>query len=42
MSKHILEGFQAFAALLRRWLEEAEQKGLLRDGINLHEIAILW
>ncbi len=39
MSKHILEGFQGFAALLHRWLEEAEQKGMLREGINLQEIA---
>ena len=39
MSNHVLKGFKAFAALLRRWLEEAEQQGLLRDGLNLDEIA---
>ena len=25
--------------MLRRWLEEAEQKGMLRAGLNLGEIA---
>ncbi|OGP72505.1 MAG: hypothetical protein A2Y80_05490 [Deltaproteobacteria bacterium RBG_13_58_19] len=39
MSNHVLKGFQAFCALLRQWLEEAEQKGRLRDGLNLPEIA---
>ena len=35
MSGHVLQGFRRFAALLRQWLEEAEQQGLLRDGLNL-------
>lgn len=39
MSRHVLQGFQAFAALLRRWLAEAEQQGRLQDGLNLDEIA---
>jgi AcrR family transcriptional regulator len=39
MSKRVLEGFKGFAALLRLWLEEAEQRGMLRDGLNLAEIA---
>jgi TetR/AcrR family transcriptional regulator, transcriptional repressor for nem operon len=39
MGRRVLEGFQAFSALLRRWLEEAEQKGLLRDGLPLQEVA---
>ena len=39
MSNHVLKGFQAFAALLRLWLEEAEQRGMLREGLNLQEIA---
>jgi AcrR family transcriptional regulator len=39
MSRHVLQGFQSFSALLRRWLEEAEQQGRLRDGLNLEEIA---
>jgi TetR/AcrR family transcriptional repressor of nem operon len=39
MSNHALEGFKGFAALLHMWLEEAEQKGMLRDGLSLDEIA---
>jgi AcrR family transcriptional regulator len=39
MSNHVLKGFKAFSALLRRWLEEAEQKGVLKDGLNLDGIA---
>ena len=39
MSNHVLKGFKAFSALLRLWLEEAEAKGLLRDGLNLDGIA---
>ena len=39
MSNHVLKGFKAFSALLRRWLEEAEQQGRLRDGLNLDGIA---
>ena len=39
MSNHVLKGFQAFSALLHRWLEEAEQQGLLREGLDLDGIA---
>jgi AcrR family transcriptional regulator len=39
MSHHVLKGFKAFSALLRLWLEEAEQKSMLRDGLNLDGIA---
>jgi AcrR family transcriptional regulator len=39
MSNHVLEGFKGFAELLRLWLEEADQKGMLRDGLNLDQIA---
>jgi AcrR family transcriptional regulator len=39
MSNHVLEGFKGLASLLRLWLEEAEQQGMLRDGLNLGEIA---
>jgi len=39
MSKHIVRGFVGFSKLLRRWLEEAEDKGMLKDGLNLKEIA---
>jgi len=39
MSRRVLEGFKGFAALLHLWLEEAAQQGLLKDGLNLPEIA---
>jgi TetR/AcrR family transcriptional regulator, transcriptional repressor for nem operon len=39
MSRHILRGFVRFSRLLRIWLEEAEQKGLIKEGLNLKEIA---
>jgi len=39
MTQHVLQGFRAFSELLRSWLEEAEQKGMLKDGLNLGEIA---
>ncbi|MDO9532163.1 MAG: TetR/AcrR family transcriptional regulator [Deltaproteobacteria bacterium] len=39
MSNHVLKGFKAFSALLRLWLEEAEQKGVLRDDLDLDGIA---
>ncbi len=39
MSNHVLQGFQSFSALLRQWLAEAEQKGLLQEGLNLDGIA---
>lgn len=39
MSHHVLKGFQSFAELLRRWLAEAEQMGMLREGLPLQEIA---
>src|SRR3989339_1753136 len=39
ISNHVLKGFKAFSALLRLWLEEAEQQGLLRDDLNLDGIA---
>lgn len=39
MSRHLLAGFQGFARLLERWLEEAAQQGLLKEGLNLAEIA---
>jgi TetR/AcrR family transcriptional repressor of nem operon len=39
MSNRVLKGFQGFAALLRQWLEEAEQQGRLREGLNLGEVA---
>ena len=39
MSRHVLQGFEAFSGLLRRWTEEAESQGRLKDGLNLDEIA---
>ncbi len=39
MSNRVLKGFKGFAELLHSWLEEAAQKGMLRDGLNLREIA---
>jgi TetR/AcrR family transcriptional regulator, transcriptional repressor for nem operon len=39
MSDHVLKGFRDFSALLRQWLEEAQQQGRLRDGLSPDEIA---
>jgi TetR/AcrR family transcriptional repressor of nem operon len=39
MSTHVLKGFKGFSELLRRWLEEAEEKGILKEGLDLGEIA---
>jgi TetR/AcrR family transcriptional regulator, transcriptional repressor for nem operon len=39
MSAYVLEGFKSFAKLLHRWLNEADQQGLLKEGLNLDEIA---
>jgi TetR/AcrR family transcriptional repressor of nem operon len=39
MSNHVLKGFRDFTELLRQWLQEAEQQGRLREGLNLDEIA---
>ncbi len=39
MSNQLLKGFKGFAALLKQWLEEADQQGRLREGLNLGEVA---
>jgi hypothetical protein len=39
MSTHVLLGFKSFAKLLRLWLEEAEQQKILKDGLNLDQVA---
>ena len=39
MSRHIVRGFVGFSKLLRRWLEEADGKGMLKEGLNVKEIA---
>ena len=39
MAKHILKGFMAFSRLIRSWIEEADQLGILRHGLNPKETA---
>ena len=39
MSREILRGFVRFSRLLNSWLEEADQKGLLKEGLKFKEIA---
>jgi TetR/AcrR family transcriptional repressor of nem operon len=39
MSNYVLEGFKGFTELLRRWLAEAHQQGLLQDGLDHRGIA---
>ncbi|MBA4393794.1 MAG: hypothetical protein C0407_09610 [Desulfobacca sp.] len=39
MNKQILRGYVRFAKLLRNWLEEADQKGLVKKGLDFKEIA---
>jgi TetR/AcrR family transcriptional regulator, transcriptional repressor for nem operon len=39
MTDHVLRGFRSFSEMLRAWLEEAEQQGRLKAGLNLGEIA---
>jgi TetR/AcrR family transcriptional repressor of nem operon len=39
MSSFVLAGFKSFAGRLRLWLTEAEQQGMLKDGLSLDEIA---
>jgi TetR/AcrR family transcriptional regulator, transcriptional repressor for nem operon len=39
MSAYVLEGFKSFAKLLHRWLQEADEQGLLKEGLNLDEVA---
>ena len=39
MSKHILRGFVRLSRLLRLWLEEAVEKGMISPDLNLKEIA---
>lgn len=35
----ILQGFTSFGCLLHSWMEEAEQKGLLAEGVDLRAVA---
>ena len=39
MSNHVLKGFKGFSELLCLWLEEAEQKEMLKNGLKLDSIA---
>ena len=39
MTSHLMRGFHQLAGLLYAWLEQAEQEGLLKENLNLHEIA---
>ena len=39
MSKQILRGFVRLSGLLRSWLEEAHQKGMLQENLDLKEVA---
>ena len=39
MSKQVLRGFVRFSRLFRSWLEEADQKGLVKKGLDFKEIA---
>lgn len=39
MTRHILRGFVRFSRLLRSWLKEAEEMGMLRTGLDLKEIS---
>lgn len=39
MSNYVLQGFQSFSALLRKWLAEAEQQALIKEGLNLDGVA---
>ena len=39
MSKQILRGFVRLSGLLRSWLQEADQKGMLRENLNLKEVS---
>ena len=39
MSKQILRGFVRLSGLLHSWLEEAHQKGMLQENLDLKEVA---
>ncbi|MCP4757273.1 MAG: TetR/AcrR family transcriptional regulator [Proteobacteria bacterium] len=39
MGRHILRGFVRFSRLMRDWLNEAGQKGVLKPGLNYKDIA---
>ena len=39
MASSILKGFVKFSGLIKDWLKEADQKRMLKDGLDLDEIA---
>lgn len=39
MSRNILKGFVALSKLILSWLKEAEQQGMLQEGLDLNEIS---
>lgn len=39
MSRQILKGYVRFSRLMRDWLQEAGEKGLLKPGLNYRDIA---
>ena len=39
MSRQILRGFVRLSGLLRSWLQEADQKGMLREDLDLKEVS---
>ncbi len=39
MSRQILKGYVQFSRLMRDWLQEAGEKGLLKSGLNYRDIA---
>lgn len=39
MCRHLMQGFDQLAGLLCSWLEQAGQKGLLKENLNFNEIA---
>lgn len=39
LSNHLMQGFNQLAGVLRAWLEQADQQGLLKENLNFNEIA---
>jgi AcrR family transcriptional regulator len=39
MSRQILKGYVQFSRLMRDWLQEAGEKGILKQGLNYRDIA---
>jgi AcrR family transcriptional regulator len=39
MSRHVRRGFVGFSKLLQRWLQDAQGRGIIREGLPLREVA---